>query len=249
MAKGRILITFITVILIGMLIFFNDALGIKDYVFKLTKPLLRITTRVREFVFDEGTEKILEENRHLKSLIFELENLRVENSTLKKVLSFAEETKTELRGAGVIFYSQESGKEFLIIDQGKEAGIKIGDLAADRELIFIGVVKEVGSGFAKVGVAANPGETFEAEIISSRVKALARGLGAGSMAIELLPLDISLSKGDLVGLLSKEKFLPLAEIVTEKVISGSAFKEARAVSLARPESARQVFIISNEAPH
>ena len=88
MAKGRILITFITVILIGMLIFFNDALGIKDYVFKLTKPLLRITTRVREFVFDEGTEKILEENRHLKNLIFELENLRGGKFSPKKKIFF-----------------------------------------------------------------------------------------------------------------------------------------------------------------
>lgn len=244
MAKVRIPIILITVILIGMLIFFNNVLGFNNYIFMLIKPFLQMTKGIRGYVSDKEKETILQENLHLKSLLFELESLRAENSVLKKVLSFAEDIKDELKGAKVIFYSQESGREFLIVDQGREASVQIGDLVVDGELAFVGVVKEVGDGFAKIGVATNPGETFEVEIISSRVKALARGLGAGSMAIELLPLDVPLQKGEFVGLLSGESFLPLAEIVVEKVVGSSSFKEARAVSLAHPESAREVFIIS-----
>lgn len=249
MFKRKIFNIIIVLVLLGALIFFNNVLGVKNYIFRIIRPLLETAMKVRVSAFNQDTEKILEENQRFKGLLFELESLRVENSSLKKVLSFVEENKIGLKGARVIFYFQDLGKEFLIVDQGREASIQVGDLVVDSELMFLGTVKEVGGGFAKIGVAANPGETFEVEMISSRVKALARGLGAGSMAIELLPLDVPLQKGDLVGLLSKEKFLPLAEVVLEKITGGSAFKEASSVVLAHPESAREVFIISSKAPH
>ena len=234
------------VILIGMLIFLNNILRLKNYIFNLTRPLLDTVVQVRGFISDREKEKLLEENQHLKSLVFGLERLQMENSDLKKALSFAEETKIGVKGARVIFFSQGSGREFLIVDQGEGAGVQVGDLVVDGELFFLGTVKETGERFARVGLAANPGETFEVEIMSSRTKALARGLGAGSFAVELLPLDIILQTGDRVGLLSKQKFLPLAEIVIEKTVGGSTFKEARAVFLAHPELAREVFIISGK---
>jgi len=190
--------------------------------------------------------KLLAENEHQKALVFELEQLKLENAALKKVLSFKEASKLFLKGARVIFYSRELGKEFLLIDQGKKAGIKAGDLVIDAEQVFIGIVKEAGDGFAKVGVAANPGETFEVEIMPLRMRALAKGLGARAFTIDLLPADTPVRKGDLVGLLNKDKFFLLAEIAGEKEVSGSAFKEVRAVYLAHPELAREVFILAGQ---
>lgn len=236
----------IVFVLLGALIFFNELLGIKNLAFGLIRPLLETVRWVNEFGgLSQEELKFFEQSERQKTIVFELEQLKSENAVLKKALSFKEENKLSLKGARVIFYSQELGKEFLLIDQGKEAGVKVGDLVVDAEQIFMGMIKEMGNGFAKVGMASNPGETLEVEITSLRVKALARGLGARAFTIDLLPLDTPLRKGDFVGLLNKGKFLLLAEIAGEKGVSGNAFKETRALFLARPELAREVFILNS----
>ena len=270
MVRRKVFKTIVVLALLGALIFFSEPLGVKSFAIKLTRPLFRSAMWVNGLGLNQGEISLREENERLKANLFELEQLRVENATLKKALSFKETSKLSLKGAKVIFYSQESGKEFLIIDQGKETGIKAGDLVIDAEQAFIGTVKEAGDGFSKVGVAANPGETFEIEVESLpgsslrqlrsypaesgiaeellpglKIRALAKGLGARAFSIELLPLDIVLRKGDFAGLVNKDKFLLLAEIYGEKITSGSVFKEARALLIARPELARQVFIINS----
>lgn len=246
MQRKKFFSILIALVFLGVFIFFNEFLGIKSFVFRLMKPFLETVRWVNEFGGPSQEEfKTLARNQQQKALIFELEQLKLENAVLKKALFFKEENKLSLKGARVIFYSQELGKEFLLVDQGKEAGVKVGDLVVDAEQVFAGVIKETSDDFAKVGVASNPGETFEVEITSLRVKAVAKGLGARAFTIDLLPLDTPLHKGDFVGLLNKGKFLLLAEITGEKGVSGSAFKEAQAVYLARPELAREVFILSS----
>lgn len=244
MGKRKVFKIIVALALLGALIFFNEPLGVKSFIFRLTRPLFKIAMRVNGIGLQEEIS-LREENGRLKAQVFELEQLKLENTALKKVLSFKEASGLSLKGAKVVFYSQESGKEFLLIDQGREAGVKTGDLVIDAEQIFIGTVKEAGDGFSKVGVATNPGETFEVEATSLKIRALAKGLGARAFSIELLPLDTKLDKGDLVGLINRDKFLLLAEISGEKVVGGSVFKEARALLVARPELAREVFIISS----
>lgn len=236
----------IALILLGTLISFNEFLGIKSFAFKSMRPFLETVRWVNKFSGSSPEElKILKEQQYVKAIVFASEQLKMENAVLKKALSFKEENKLFLKGGRVIFYSQELGKEFLLIDQGQETGIRIGDLVVDAEQMFIGVVKETGDGFAKVGVASNPGEIFEVEITSLRVKALTRGLGARAFKIDLLPLETPLRRGDFVGLLTKGKFLLLAEIIGERGKNGDTFKEAQALLVARPELAREVFIISS----
>ncbi len=246
MFRKKVFKIIVVLALLGALIFFNEFLGIKSFIIRMMRPFLGTVMWVNGFGGPNQKEvKLIEQDEHQKVLVFELEQLKLENAVLKKALFFKEENKLSLKGARVIFYSQELGKEFLLIDQGKEAGVKLGDLVVDAEQIFMGVVKEAGDGFAKVGIASNPEETFEVEIMPWRVRALAKGLGARAFTIDLLPLDTPLRKGDLVSLLNKDKFLLLGEIAGEKGVSGSAFKEARAVYLAHPELVREVFILSS----
>lgn len=245
MGRKKVFKMIVALALLGVLIFFNEPLGIKNLVFRLTRPLFRVAMWVNGLGLNQEEVNLREENERLRVNLFELEQLKSENLVLKKALSFKEVSKLSLKGAKVIFYSQESGKEFLIIDQGKEAGIKAGDLVIDEEQVFMGVIKEVGEGFAKVGIAVNFGETFEVEIMPLRIKALARGLGARAFSIELVALDAPLRKGDFVGLLNRDRLFLLAEISGEKTVAGSAFKEARARFLVHPELAREVFILSS----
>ncbi len=206
---------------------------------------------------DEEAVLLIRENQRMKAGLFELGKFRSENKSLKKALGLKEESGIPLQKSGVIFYTKEFGKEFMLIDKGVDSGIQIGDPVLDEEMIFIGMVRETGDSFSKIEIASNPGMVFEVKVLPSGVLALARGRGARTFKLELIPVDTSLRRGDLisvespksnevessgVSVLSRYSFL-LGEIVWEGTGANSVFREAGAVLLARPEFLQEVWVI------
>lgn len=175
---------------------------------------------------------------------FEVGVLRKENEVLRKALALKETFQFPLRSAGVLYYSRELGREFITVDVGSDDGLKEGDLVLDEHLIFVGTVKDLAGNLAKVDIASNPANTFEARLTSlGGVPLLTKGLGQRTFALELIPFDIPLRKGDFVALVYGGKDLLLGEVVSERSIKSAVFKEGRATLLVRPELLRFVFVL------
>lgn len=246
----------VIVVFVGILIFFSNTGPIKNirsFIVWSFGPFMKMAGKLRNAAglnafWRQNLEKIVEENQRFKTTQFEVEKLRIENSILKKTLSFKEEKKVSLKGLRVLFYAQELGKEFLLVDQGEDGGIQRGDLVVDAQGLILGKISEAGKETAKVEIASNAGQTFEVEIIPLGIKALAKGMGARIFDLELIPLDSPLKIGDFVVMLNTEKggyvsSLLMAEIASIKSSTGTIFKEGRAYLLARPEFIKEVFII------
>lgn len=241
-------------ILLGLLIFFSRTDFFAGTFGKATlalKPIAEAASRLRLGL--SGDSELAGENQRLIAENFELEALREENRSFRKALDFKEEKKIPLRGARVMYYGQEVGREFIIADQGLGAGIKKGDLAVDGNGFFVGIVESSREDTSRVDIGSNPGRTFEIDIIPSGTHALAKGIGGRAFSIELLPVDAAIAKGDFISLFgigrSGARFsAALGEIANIKKGGGSAFNEARAIILARPEALREVYIIESRLP-
>lgn len=218
---------------------------------RLFAPVAKIGWRWRE---SEDTALLKEKDQAIKGLQFELGNLWQENLSLKEALSFKGKIRNLfLQGAGVIFYSKDFGREFIIIDRGAKDGLRNGDLVIDEKGILVGVLQETTDNFSKVDLAFNPGRNFEVEIRlagnetssdgteNARMQALAEGLGARTWALRLIPTSTSLKTGELVSLTGGElRFILLGEVVNFS--GGKTFLEAKVVSLARPERLANVLV-------
>lgn len=244
MKNRTLVITAVGMAAVAALIFFGDRAAFKQasaITIRVLRPFLETAAELGRWPYDRpdtsrGTskEKVYE---------FRIAALNRENEELRRLLGFKETRGFDLLGSRVILFSREGGREFFLIDQGVEAGVKAGDLVLDSWGVMLGVVKESGNGFAKVEVASNAGLIFETQILPLGARALARGLGGRAFAIELVPQDTPLRVGDFAAILGAgEGEMILGEIVRIKTGVTSAFQEARAVMLGRPERLSRVFI-------
>lgn len=216
------------------------------------RPFLRGVSYAQHFTGGERLSEeeglsLIQENQRLKAENVELGGLRTENQALKQSLAFKEATKLPLKGARVLFYGQESGKEFLLIDQGKADGIANGNLVIDQNNFFVGRVEDVSDHSARVAIASNSGEVFEGEVQPLGVRTLARGIGARTFTLELLPVTAAIEKGSYAAVLKVGgEIHPLlfGQIVTARADGSSAFQEVHAILLAYPELLREVSVIT-----
>lgn len=239
-------------ILAGLLLFFSlsASLPVKDWTFWAASPLLALVHGIGGVFAPRGSlETMAAENQKLKAENAELEALRSSNTAFKKALGFEEEGGRRLLLAAVSYYGAEAGKEFLVVNRGKEAGISTGVVAVDENGLFVGVVRDVGERFSKIEIASNPGEAFEVEVLPLKIKALARGIGNHTIALELLPIDAPVQSGDYVFLLGigneggARYHIPLGEVLSVKKNGSSAFKDGGASLLAKPETLREVYFL------
>lgn len=226
--------------------------------FVLVQPLVRAADslgkkvglgRIAPLSSQEAAD-LVRENQQLKAEAFDRQKLEEDNLHLRAILGFKEEKKVSLKGADVIAFSHDLSKEFLIVNQGEDAGITIGNPVVDDSGILVGVVKDVLPSSAKVALVSDTGMTLEVELLPTHTRGLAKGIGGRVLAIGLLTGDAPIHPGDSIqaaGFLTHDhtplQFL-VGEVANVLGNNNAALKEAHGVLLVRPELLREVFIVS-----
>ncbi len=249
------------VVLLGLLIFLSGtkvATTLREGVLVAIKPIMKIGIPLRRWFSPTVSlsvteaEQLRQEQQKLRTEAAEANRLREENQSLREFLRFAESRNLQPRGGLVVHYGMEFGKEFLWVERGKQGGVRVGDLAVDANGFFVGMVREAQEKFSRVEIASNPGETFEVEIIPLKVRALAKGLGARSFVLELLPVDTPIQAGDLISLLGAQGSrysLLFGQVSDLKRSNSSAFREGGGTLLADPTVVREIFFLeARQAP-
>ncbi|MBI2121962.1 MAG: rod shape-determining protein MreC [Candidatus Sungbacteria bacterium] len=251
---------FAAAILIGMFIFLGwTSIGgsVRGGIIYILSPLLRLSQEIgisagfsSYRISEDMAKELAGENQELSSLRVEVEFLRKENEDLRSALGFKKESGLNLFPADVVSFANELGREFLIIAAGGEFGIREGDMAVTADRVLVGMVREADQGFSKIEIASNPLISYEVRLVPLGIPAIAKGMGGRTFSLELIPQDAAVKKGDLVAVSvpGTDEQLLLAEIASEKILSGSIFQEARAVMLLRPEFLESVLIIRSKKP-
>ena len=249
----------VVVVLFGGMIFFRDSRpvsALRTWTVVTLRPLMnagmslgRRLDAVTGGSSAQEVKDLIEQNQRLKAEEFAQERLRAENESLQKALGFKEIAHAPLGGARVLLYTDELGRESLLVDQGKDAGVKKGDIVIDENRLLVGEVSDVAETFSAVAIASNSKITFPAALVPVGGGALARGIGARAFAIELIPRGTPIRRGDFVArilpnIAGQERAILVGEIADEYLASSAAFASARATLLARPELLERVFIIS-----
>ena len=245
----------VAVILLGLLIFFNTSGAVRFFrtqIFNTMSPLVRQLNALRLWSMGtamrttaDGEMSVDEQKKHAAANAT-IQELTRENDRLRSALSFKDRNKINMKGAWVLYYGRELGKEFLLIDRGSGDGVGNGDIVVDGDGLFVGTVKDVEDSFAKIGIAANAEDVFDAQLLPSGVKAFAKGLGNRTFSLELLPQHAVIRVGDYVMAKTDKASLPLGEVVRVEIAGTGVFKEVRAVLLSHPEIEKEVFVVSGK---
>lgn len=235
----------VVLLLLAGFIFYNEnpvVLKLRFKIINFFAPAYRINWK-----FWQSDQAVLlkEKEQMIKSLEFELEDLRKENSSLKESLNFKTRSKfSSLKSSRVIFYARDLGRDFLIIDIRKEDGAGIGNIVIDNKGVLVGVIQETNDRFSKVDMAYNQGRSFEAEIKELNMRVLAEGVGSGEWYLKLIPAGSQLKNGEKISLIGGQfKSILLGEV--SEAGSENIFAESKARALFYPEYLDNVFVIVN----
>lgn len=244
---------FVGVALLAVLVFLSDtALVVRARGGVLRTMGALAHSSVGAFFFPRAGENAGREEdapRRIQEISFELEALRRENELLRTALDFSRSSNVPLKAANVFSYSNELGKETLLIDAGTDAGIGKGALVLDSSFFLVGTIAEAGKFVSKVDIASNAGNAFDAEILPGGALVVAKGVGGGVFLLDLVPIDMPVRKGDFAGFLPKRgvpnsgAIFFLAEVAGESKTESTIFKAVRAVSPVLPASLATIFIL------
>jgi len=244
---------FIGMATLVVLVFLSDTSGVA-YLRESTLALERALSdsRVGAFLFPRAARELPSgprDVRRIQDLEFQLEAVKKENELLRDALDFSRSSGASVKAANVFLYSNELGKETLLIDAGTDAGIGKGALVLDSSFFLVGTVAEAGKFVSKIDIASNVGNTFEAHILPGGAVVVAKGVGGGVFLLDLVPIDMPVRKGDFVGFAPKRgvpyatTIFFLGEVVGESRTESTIFKAVRAVSPVVPAVLTTIFIL------
>lgn len=133
-----------------------------------------------------------------KAQLLELQTLRDENTKLRTELSYIS-NPNEVVVAGILAKPSQSLYNSLIIDQGSNNGITLGQLVVTQGTIGIGKISSVSKNTATVELFSGP--QFDSNLVmkNQNITVPAKGKGGGNFEIHI-PREIVVTDGDILAL-------------------------------------------------
>lgn len=157
--------------------------------------------------YKELNEKLIKENRELRTEIFRLYELKLQNRRLKSLLEFMEDEPHRAIAAEVIAGSPSILRsEFVTIDKGEKDGIGIGMPVVVQNGI-VGRVYMVNSRSSQVMLITDPISAVDAIVQRTRARGIVKGTGTGCI-IKYIEREEDIRDGDTIITSGKDGFYP-----------------------------------------
>jgi len=205
--KPRSARPFLTALFIlGGALFFMEGFGERT-LHLIQRPLLRAGTWIYTqagFVRDERlTPSEIDElqTRVLDLAIdqVELDELKRENSELKKALQFIKRQDIHVVTSSIIARSQTTQASFFSIDRGSQDGIRVGDPVFVAEGVLIGKVSTLSTKSATIQSLSDPATTTAVSLLNKiQTIGVAEGITGNLLKLKFIPQETSIALNDLV---------------------------------------------------
>ncbi|MDO8561146.1 MAG: rod shape-determining protein MreC [bacterium] len=226
----------IFIVTAGLLVFLSIVGGLRpltNLVSRVTVPLLSFSTSI--FRTTGNYQTLQDENAKLKSQLADADSLKKENENLQKALSLGYEEGRRILPASRIGFYRFFDNEIIIIDRGVEAGVAAGDIVQTADKVYAGKVISSTSGRADVLLVTSRNQVIDVTFTNSNIRARARGINGREFAIDFVPENAEIHKGDLFIVTpkagNKASNLVLGEIREISSDESHVFKIIRALHL------------------
>jgi len=208
----------------------------------------RLILKMANFSIDgQESRRLREENSRLLLGSAEVEILRKENNEFRKAAGLSESLGKNVLAVSPAGFFRLFGNEILVINLGRESGIRSGDIVFTEDKVYVGRVLMAGEGTAEVLLASSPYEVFDVVFSTSGVSARAKGRAGGEFTIDFVPNEILIAPEEFVGILPKNAHWPqgliLGRVFDKGTVAGGIFKEVSAVHLFNPSQPPPIFVI------
>lgn len=201
--KKIIIIIFSLISLIILFLFQNK---IRNFFYSIFQPIEKFfwqkSTNLHEFIyFDKSdlvkeNQKLRAENKKLLSLIYNLEKEKRENKELRKILNLNLPKEFELVIADVI--GKSISKNSIIINLGSSDDLSDNMVVINSDKVLVGRITKVYKNFSEVKLLFDKKMKIPAQILKKNIKFLAKGNNSQYLEGIFIPINSSVSVGDVV---------------------------------------------------
>lgn len=185
-----------------------------------TKLIDNVKTKVSESWDDyvllvdvkKENEQLREEVHTLRREYHELEEVKIQNNRLKKLLNYKQEHTNRVISANVIAGSPSVIRsEFVMIDKGLNAGIS-KDMAVSTDLGVVGRVHSVGKNNSMIMLLTDPLSSIDAIVHRTRERGIVKGLG-NKCLMQYIEDENQILEGDKIISSGKDGIFPKGIII------------------------------------
>ena len=191
-------------------------------------------------------QRLQNENDFLKGKINSLNEIYLENTRLKKFLSFKQDAPFKVVAAKVIARAPDNWSSIVIIDKGSSSGVNRGQ-AVINNAGFIGRVMETTAFISKVMLISDPNLNLSAIVQRSRQEGLITGTLGTQLIMKYLPEDADIKIQDKIITSGMSKNYPKGIAVGVVVEVGNEFSGLNHYAIIKPavnlSFVEEVFVI------
>ena len=169
----------------------------------------------------------------LRLRLFDLRELSQENTRLKNLFNFKQQSSLRLVAARVIGRSVDSWSSSLIIDKGRYNGIKSGMVVISPQGL-VGSIVESTDNTSKVLLINDPNQGISSIVQRSRQEGLVNGTLGTNLIMRYLPDDAAIIVGDIVVTSELSQIYPKGLLVGRVVNIGREFSGLNRYALVKP---------------
>jgi len=169
----------------------------------------------------------------LRLKLFDLREVALENERLNNVLGFKQKSPLRLIVARVIARSPESWNSSLIINKGRNNGIRPG-MAVITPRGLVGSIIESADNTSKVLLINDPNQGISSIVQRSRQEGLVNGTLGTNLVMRYLPDDASIASGDMVVTSELSQVYPKGILIGRVMNVGREFSGLNRYALIKP---------------
>jgi len=214
---------------------------LKNPALVILKQPLRLFTFIRQEItalvfFHRNAiqrESLKKENEVLKSKLNVQEDLRLENERLKELLSLRDRSSHKLIACRVIGRSIDSWASSIIIDKGRNSGLRRG-MPVVTSLGLVGRVAEASEITSKVMLINDPNLSVSSIVQRSRQEGLVSGTLGSHLIMRYLPQDADIEINDIIETSGLNETFPKGLLIGVVVDTGKEYSGLSRFAIIKP---------------
>ncbi|MDD5561209.1 MAG: rod shape-determining protein MreC [Candidatus Omnitrophica bacterium] len=178
-------------------------------------------------------ERLSSEAENLRRRLFDLREIEQENLRLKSILNFKQRSPLRIIPARVIARSPDSWSSSVIIDKGRDSGIRTGMAVINTQGLVGRVIESSGSN-SKILLINDPSQGVSSIVQRTRQEGLASGSLGANLIMRYLPADAQIAVGDIIITSELSRVYPKGLLVGTVVNIGKEFSGLSCYAVVKP---------------
>lgn len=196
-------------------------------------------------------EELRVQNASLRSRVAELEEARLENARLTELLKLTQTGSLDAIGAHVIGRRTSAWEGVITIDRGRADGIEVG-MPVLGPLGLLGQTFEVANSSAKVLLITDPRSRVAGMIQGTRLEGIVSGSIDGKVRLDFVSTNATVTAGDVVitsGLGGRyPKGIVVGEVLTAEKTPSALQQDIRLTPTGDPSALEEVLVLVGRVP-